>query len=34
MSELGLLQEDYISPIQTLTGPILEEADSSINFYC
>ncbi len=29
-----VLQEDYVSPIQTVTGPILDKADSVINIYC
>ncbi|PBL03198.1 hypothetical protein ARMGADRAFT_1021930 [Armillaria gallica] len=31
---LAVTPEDYVSPIQTVTGPILDAVDSAINFYC
>ncbi|KAK0236275.1 hypothetical protein EDD85DRAFT_954132 [Armillaria nabsnona] len=31
---LAVTPEDYVSPIQALTGPILSEGDSVINCYC
>ncbi|KAK0451463.1 hypothetical protein EV421DRAFT_1770794 [Armillaria borealis] len=31
---LAVTPEDYVSPIQTLAGPILSWADSVVNFYC
>ncbi|KAK0223592.1 hypothetical protein IW262DRAFT_1295341 [Armillaria fumosa] len=31
---LAVTPEDYVSPIQTLAGPILSKADSVVTYYC